>query len=229
MFVVTFIVGSILGSFLNLCAARWFVGGSCCWPRSTCPDCHQPLRWYDLIPIINQVWLRQRCRFCQRPLALDWPLETCAGLLAASGLILPLFWQPYWWLLCGFYYLFAVMDLRQHAILLTPFLVGSSVCILLHCGYYHQPLHVLSALFSAGIFYSFASLTHSFGAGDCDFLVLQCGLFGWQIGLQILALACTLCLLTYCLLHRYLPRQIPFIPYLATATLGCLYYQLIPL
>lgn len=224
-FSIYFIIGSVCGSFLNLCADRWFRGASCCWPRSTCNNCHQPVCWYDLIPIINQLWLCQRCRYCKCPLTVDWPLECCAGLLAISGLTLPIDQRLYWWLLCAFYYLLAVMDLRQHAILLGPFLAGSSVCVLVQYGCYHQPLQLTAALIGGIFCYGFAYLSHGLGTGDCDFLVLQCGLFGLHFGLQLLALACGVCLLTYWPLRRYLSRQLPFIPYLVSAALWLLYYR----
>lgn len=225
MFIVVFMIGSVVGSFLNLCAERWSYGGSCCRPRSACANCHQTIRWYDLIPIVNQLWLQQRCRFCQHRLAMDWPLEAAAGLLASSGLLLPVTWRPYWWVLSSLYYLLAVMDLRKHAILLGPFLIGGSLCVLIQCGYYHQPLHLLAALLTGGIFYSFARFTHGFGVGDCDLLVLQSGLFGWEMGLQMLAFACILCLLTYCPLRRHFTRRLPFIPYLAITALILLHYH----
>ncbi|MDI9234154.1 prepilin peptidase [Limnohabitans lacus] len=37
-------------------------------PRSHCPHCQTPLRWWDNIPALSYLWLRGRCRQCQAPI-----------------------------------------------------------------------------------------------------------------------------------------------------------------
>ena len=34
-------------------------------PASSCPECHQPIRWYQNIPVISWLMLRGKCGHCQ--------------------------------------------------------------------------------------------------------------------------------------------------------------------
>jgi leader peptidase (prepilin peptidase)/N-methyltransferase len=42
--------------------------------RSHCPHCKTPLRWYDNIPLFSWLLLRGRCRYCQAPISVQYPL-----------------------------------------------------------------------------------------------------------------------------------------------------------
>ncbi len=84
LFVVLF--GLAFGSFLNVCIARLPLGLSVVRPRSECPRCHHPIRWYDNIPVLSYVLLRGRCRDCGEPISLMYPVVELgtAGLLLAA-------------------------------------------------------------------------------------------------------------------------------------------------
>ncbi|MDE0474896.1 MAG: prepilin peptidase [Gammaproteobacteria bacterium] len=73
------LVGLALGSFLNVCVARWPRGGSVVRPRSACPACSAPIRWYDQIPVVSWFLLRGRCRKCGARVSLSYPLVETAG------------------------------------------------------------------------------------------------------------------------------------------------------
>jgi leader peptidase (prepilin peptidase) / N-methyltransferase len=59
-----FILGTVVGSFLNVCIARLPLEKSILWPGSRCGRCAQHIAWYDNLPIIGYLWLRGRCRTC---------------------------------------------------------------------------------------------------------------------------------------------------------------------
>jgi leader peptidase (prepilin peptidase)/N-methyltransferase len=59
-----FILGAILGSFLNVCIYRMPLEKSIIWPGSRCGHCLQAIRWYDNIPLLSYWLLRGRCRIC---------------------------------------------------------------------------------------------------------------------------------------------------------------------
>ncbi len=67
-----FIVGSIVGSFLNVCIHRMPLGESIVRPRSYCPKCKQPIPWYDNIPLLSYIILKGRCRFCKDKISLRY-------------------------------------------------------------------------------------------------------------------------------------------------------------
>ena len=63
-FIVIFLFGAIIGSFLTVCIARIPKGESIATPSSHCPKCSTPIRWYDNIPLLSYLWLQGRCRSC---------------------------------------------------------------------------------------------------------------------------------------------------------------------
>jgi leader peptidase (prepilin peptidase)/N-methyltransferase len=67
------LLGVAIGSFLNVCVYRWPAEQSVLRPRSTCPNCSQPIRWYDNIPIISYLILRGRCRNCGATISAQYP------------------------------------------------------------------------------------------------------------------------------------------------------------
>jgi leader peptidase (prepilin peptidase)/N-methyltransferase len=62
--IFVFVVGAIIGSFLNVAIARLPLEKSLLWPSSRCGVCQQAIRWYDNIPLLSYWLLRGRCRAC---------------------------------------------------------------------------------------------------------------------------------------------------------------------
>lgn len=60
---ITFILGTLIGSFLNVVIYRLHTGRSVNG-RSHCMSCGETLRWYELFPIVSYFFLRARCRYC---------------------------------------------------------------------------------------------------------------------------------------------------------------------
>lgn len=73
------LAGLALGSFLNVCVARWPRGGSVVRPRSACPACSAAIGGYDQIPVVSWFLLRGRCRGCGARISLSYPLVETAG------------------------------------------------------------------------------------------------------------------------------------------------------
>jgi len=67
--VIAFLVGACFGSFLNVCIARWPVGGSVVSPASHCPKCARPIRAWENVPILGWIALRGRCAGCDLPIS----------------------------------------------------------------------------------------------------------------------------------------------------------------
>jgi len=85
MITIVFILGLIIGSFLNVIIYRMPRGESLVKPRSYCPDCGQKIKAFDLIPILNYIWLKGRCRYCGSRINLHYPL---VELVTATALLL---------------------------------------------------------------------------------------------------------------------------------------------
>ncbi|HMB53383.1 MAG TPA: prepilin peptidase [Thermoanaerobaculia bacterium] len=75
-------LGLIVGSYLNVVVHRLPRGISTVTPRSRCPGCGAPIRWFDNLPLVSWLRLRGRCRHCAAPIAWRYPaVEVLAGLL----------------------------------------------------------------------------------------------------------------------------------------------------
>ena len=59
---VVFFLGASIGSFLNVCIARWPAEQSVVRPRSRCPRCGRAIAWFDNIPVLSWLVLRAKCR-----------------------------------------------------------------------------------------------------------------------------------------------------------------------
>lgn len=82
-----FLLGLAVGSFLNVVIYRLPREGLSLWQprRSFCPSCQNQLSWYDNIPLFGYIRLKGRCRYCQSPISVRYPLvELLSGILALS-------------------------------------------------------------------------------------------------------------------------------------------------
>lgn len=78
------VLGLLTGSFLNVCRYRIPRSLSIVWPGSQCPGCSTRLVWFELIPLIGYWLNRGRCRYCERPIGVNYPLvEAAMALLGA--------------------------------------------------------------------------------------------------------------------------------------------------
>jgi len=81
-FLVIFLSGLAVGSFLNCIIYRLKTDQSFLRGRSFCPHCQHTLSWLDLIPVFSFFILKGRCRYCQKKISWQYPLvEIATGLL----------------------------------------------------------------------------------------------------------------------------------------------------
>ena len=59
-----FVLGTLIGSFLNVCIYRLPRRESVVFPPSHCFNCNHQLSHFDLLPLVSQLWLRGKCRYC---------------------------------------------------------------------------------------------------------------------------------------------------------------------
>ena len=83
--VIFFVIGASIGSFLNVCIARWPLEQSIIRPPSRCPHCETPIKWYDNVPILGWIRLGGKCRNCRAPISVVYPADE---LLVALGWLL---------------------------------------------------------------------------------------------------------------------------------------------
>jgi leader peptidase (prepilin peptidase)/N-methyltransferase len=80
-----FVVGACIGSFLNVCIARWPEELSVVRPPSRCPRCAHGIAWYDNLPVLSWVLLHGKCRNCRASISPMYPaVELAVGMLFAA-------------------------------------------------------------------------------------------------------------------------------------------------
>jgi leader peptidase (prepilin peptidase) / N-methyltransferase len=76
------VMGLAFGSFLNVCIYRLPLGLSVVTPRSACPECKQPIAFYDNLPVLSWLILRGRCRHCDAKISARYlMIELLTGLM----------------------------------------------------------------------------------------------------------------------------------------------------
>jgi leader peptidase (prepilin peptidase)/N-methyltransferase len=88
LFVVLFVLGSVAGSFLNVCIYRLPRGMSLLRPPSSCGHCGKHIRLRDNLPLISYWALRGRCRFCGQPFSSRYFWVELLTALAFAGVFL---------------------------------------------------------------------------------------------------------------------------------------------
>jgi leader peptidase (prepilin peptidase) / N-methyltransferase len=80
--VMLFVVGTVVGSFLNVCIYRIPWEKSVIWPSSHCPNCLAEIRKRDNLPVLGWAMLGGSCRSCHVPIPIRYPfIELLVGLL----------------------------------------------------------------------------------------------------------------------------------------------------
>ena len=197
-YIVIFLFGITVGSFLNVCIYRIPKEESVVTFPSHCMKCGARLRWFELIPLFSYIFQRGRCRHCGAGISIQYPL-----IELANGLL---------WLLC--LYRFSLSADLILACLLSSALVTLSVIdartreippginwfililggarLLLHLS--DWPLYLIGFFAVSVPLYLILIATGGRGIGGGDIkLMAVCGLFlGWKLIIIAFFLGCLL-------------------------------------
>lgn len=93
IYIYIFIVGIIIGSFLNVCIYRIPAKESIVKGSSHCMSCGHKLMWLDLFPLFSWLFLRGKCRYCGAKISKRYPIiESITGILFVLAFLkFPLF------------------------------------------------------------------------------------------------------------------------------------------
>jgi len=188
---ISFIVGSIVGSFLNVCIARIPAGDSIVFPGSHCPLCGKPLTWYENIPIISYCLLRGRCRSCHARISPVYPVVEIITAAASLGLFM-IFGLSLRYLVAFVFAAILIVitfiDLKHQIIpdVITlpgiPLFLASAVFIM-ELSFRDALIGCIvggGSLFLVGFTYKLIKKQEGMGGGDIKLLALIGGFLGWQ-------------------------------------------------
>lgn len=205
MLTVVFVLGLMVGSFLNVLSLR-FGFSERVRHRSGCQACGAPLQWYELLPVVSYFALRGRCRSCGSHVSLQYPVvELITGLLFALSysaaplenvldgavLVTLLVWL-------SVFVLLTVYDLK-HTLVPLPFafaLLGSAALLRgLEALIIAHPSPLVDGVFGGALLAGFLALlvvvTRGRGMGTGDIYVAGAlGIvFGVARGIEVLTIA----------------------------------------
>jgi len=196
LYLIIFLYGIVVGSFLNVCILRIPKGESIVTERSHCVQCDYQLRWYDLIPLLSYLLLHGRCRQCGKSISIQYPLiEATNGLLW----VLTFYFCSFAWdslLLCGavsVLLVIGVIDFRTYEIpvsLNVTLAILAVARILLHRQDWLA--YVIGGASVSGILLLLFLLTKGKGIGGGDIKLMAAAglLLGWKLVLLALFLGC---------------------------------------
>jgi len=237
-----FILGLLIGSFLNVVICRLESKEPILFSRSRCPKCGALLKWPDLIPLLSFILTRGKCRYCHKKISLQYPLVELA-----TGLLFLLIFNQFsiFNFINLFYYLLItclllvifVYDLKHYlipdkiiypAIIICLLNLGAQLPFWESYSQIYNPL--LSAIFASGFFLSLVLVSRGkwLGLGDVKLAVLMGLVLGWPNILLALFLAfmsgAIVGLSLIAAGKKTIKSQIPFGPFLAGATILVILY-----
>lgn len=206
--IFVFLLGTCIGSFLNVCIYRMGREESVVKPSSHCPHCKKPIRWQDNIPLLSYILLKGRCRDCGQKIS---PRYFLVELL--TGLFFVAIFNRFWVGIHTFAYFILVSGLIvatfvdfDFQIIPDEISIGGIVVglILSFLFPYLQgvPTHLLGlrqsvfgvlvgggVLWILGCLGDFIFKKESMGGGDVKLLAMVGAFLGWKYALLSLPLA----------------------------------------
>lgn len=196
IYLFAFILGAVLGSFYGVLIYRIPAGLDFVKSRSRCSHCGAVLNFLDLIPLVSYLIGRGRCRHCNEPYSIFYPLlELVTGglLVLAIALWGISFEAAYSFIIWSLMLILSAIDFREGyvydifwiimigvSLIFTPLLPGKSFPTLLWGS--------LAGLAFYGVIYLVSRLIlrkEAMGQGDI-FLLMAIGSFmGWQLTIVV--------------------------------------------
>jgi leader peptidase (prepilin peptidase)/N-methyltransferase len=238
-YVISIILGAMVGSFLNVCIFRLPKEESIVWPGSHCPHCNQPIKFYDNIPLVSYFLLGRKCRYCEGSISFQYPL--IEGITALSSFFLFVRFGPSLSYLIYFAFVAAlivitVIDLYHQIVPDAISLPGIGIGLLTsfvnpHITFLHSLIGVIlggGSLFLVATLYQWLFRREGMGGGDVKLLAMIGAFLGWKaVILTILSsslIGSIAGILIMVLKGKTFRYAIPFGPFLSLGAVIALFY-----
>ncbi len=247
--ILIFILGLIVGSFLNCVIYRISKEESFIKGRSYCPKCRHDLDFFDLVPVLSFVFLSGRCRYCKEPISWQYPLvELATGFLFSFvyfqfGPVTSLFSYVslemlFWLIIWSLFVIMFIFDWK-HYIIPDEVIYPAIILSLLWAAYSffagfiggEQILQMALSALGASLFFFliwFFSKGKAMGFGDVKLAFLMGILLGWPkivLGLFLgFLFGAIIGIILIVLRKKGMRSEIPFGPFLIIGTFLALFF-----
>ncbi len=230
MKLLSFILGTILGSFYLVLATRLPKGEDILKSRSRCDHCKRVLKWYNLVPLFSYIFQRGKCSKCGKKISGEhFFVELITGLLFLLTSIYFSFGYNYLMglIIVSLMIIIFISDFKYMIILDSPLIVSIILIIILKLVYFDFKMVVYS-IFSGLILFLTMILIEklgtlilkkdSLGGGDIKFAFLMGLALDLKLGIVALILS-TFLALPYAVasVNVMKKHEFPYGPFLAGA------------
>ena len=186
------LLGLIIGSFLNVIIYRVPINKSIVKPKSFCPSCSKPIKFYDNIPVISYIFLLGKCRYCKKRISLQYPiveiLTSLSFFLSYVYFVNNIVYMVFSILFLCLLICLAFIDLN-HMILPDIFTLGGAVIFLVYSFFNPviNPVNAFAAAFGSSLiflllYYLYLKVKkiEGLGFGDIKMLLLLGAFLGFE-------------------------------------------------
>jgi leader peptidase (prepilin peptidase)/N-methyltransferase len=226
---LVFLLGTMIGSFLNVVILRTPRDESVSFPASHCMSCNTPLRAWHNVPILSWLFLRGKCAFCGAKISAQYPMiEALSGLLfVLTALKLGITVQAFGIaMVFAFLLALSVIDFRYKMVPDSLNLSALTFAVLSVATMGEFVTHFTNALLLAGgfsllrFYLSYAIKKEAMGEADIMIAATMGAVLGIKLALVAVFFSAVLALPALLLTRTEdeESQQLPFIPFLAMAT-----------
>lgn len=224
----SFIIGVVIGSFLNVIICRLPQKMSIIKPGSHCFKCGAPIKWYDNIPVISYFVLHGKCRNCHSPFSFRYCfVELLTGLLyVVLYLVYRLsLWTIVFWIVISCLIVIFFIDLEHYII--PDSMIVSILLMAFGSIFINDQNTVITlneriiAVGLVALMFMIIVITEKIlkkdlmGFGDIKLFVGIALLLGYQLLFTGIFVAAVIALIVEVIIKKGRNKLIPFGPYLA--------------
>ncbi len=239
-YLILFVTGICIGSFLNVVIHRLPRNRSVVRPRSFCPSCRKPIPFYLNIPVLSYLLLLGRCRYCGTRISPRYLIiELLSGFTVAGYIV---YFGPNLQGIAAIVLTLVLIPIFfidfEHRIIpdvisIPGIVIGFGLSFLTaEPGWVASLLGILlggGGLLSLGLLGDRLFKKESLGGGDVKLAAMLGAFLGWQKVLFVFIASALLGLIGAAIMIVLSKRtrethQIPFGPFLATAAVIALFF-----
>ncbi len=231
MTLIFLIYGLFIGSFLNVCIFRIPSGISIVKPPSSCGSCGHRLNYMDMLPVINYITNKGKCRYCGSHYSIQYPLiELLNGLLYALvclkfGLTLN---SILYSLIISLLITVSIVDLK-HKIIPDSLNIAGGIVGIIYIIINKTFLNsIIGALTGLVLFLAIALLTNAMGGGDIKLMAALGLIFGIKgvlfISLFSFVIGAVISVILILLKIKGRKDEIPFGPFISLSALIYIFF-----